>query len=163
MVTISNFWSDDFNLANRNTWFSSFLVRSNPLSRKFWLEPQALEYWINWEIYIQYAGAAGMVLQTNGSSQWENWNRNVLFLNVNFKVYAKVCSTLIIVCGIIYLKLDGIDAINKITKLKIIWWKDIFYTMYSYILINKNFNQHQNKTEQRCNETSGLFHIVSLW
>ena len=26
--------SDDFNLTKRNSWFSSFLVSSNPLSRK---------------------------------------------------------------------------------------------------------------------------------
>jgi hypothetical protein len=28
---------------NRNSWFSSFIVNSNPLSKKSWWEPQALE------------------------------------------------------------------------------------------------------------------------
>jgi len=28
--------SDDFNLTKRNRWFISFLVSSNPLSRKSW-------------------------------------------------------------------------------------------------------------------------------
>jgi hypothetical protein len=31
-----DFRSDDFNLTNRNPWISSFLVISNPLSRKSW-------------------------------------------------------------------------------------------------------------------------------
>jgi hypothetical protein len=31
-----DFRSDDFNLTKRNPWFSSFLVSSNPLSRKSW-------------------------------------------------------------------------------------------------------------------------------
>jgi hypothetical protein len=29
--------------------------------------------------------------------------------------------------GIFYFKLNGIDATNKMTKLRIIWWKDIIY------------------------------------
>jgi hypothetical protein len=41
-------------------------VSSNPLSRKSWLEPQALESRINWEIYTPYACAAGMLLHING-------------------------------------------------------------------------------------------------
>jgi hypothetical protein len=45
------FRSDDFNMTERNPWFNSFLVSSNPLSRKSCWEPQALEYRINWEIY----------------------------------------------------------------------------------------------------------------
>jgi hypothetical protein len=44
-------------------WFSSFLVSSNSLSRKCWLESQALKYRINWEMHTPYAGAAGMLLQ----------------------------------------------------------------------------------------------------
>jgi hypothetical protein len=58
--------SADFNLTNWKPWFSSFLVSSNPLSKKSWYEPQALEYSINWEIYTPYAGAAGMLLHING-------------------------------------------------------------------------------------------------
>jgi len=34
----------------RNPWFSRLFVSSNPLSRKSWQEPQAVEYRINWEI-----------------------------------------------------------------------------------------------------------------
>ena len=60
-VTI-NFRSDDFNLTNRNPWFSSFLVSTYPLSRKSWYEPQTLEYRINWKMYTPYADAAGMLL-----------------------------------------------------------------------------------------------------
>jgi len=37
-----------------------------PLSRKSWIEPQALECWINWEIYTPYSGAAEMFLHING-------------------------------------------------------------------------------------------------
>jgi hypothetical protein len=33
-------------------WFSRFLVSSNPLSRKSWQEPCALEYRINWEYIL---------------------------------------------------------------------------------------------------------------
>jgi hypothetical protein len=33
---MENFRSDDFNITKRNPWFSSFLVSSNPLSRKSW-------------------------------------------------------------------------------------------------------------------------------
>jgi hypothetical protein len=58
--------ADDFNLTNRNLWFSRFLVCSNPLSRKSWQEPQALEYRIRWEIYIPYAGADEMLLHIYG-------------------------------------------------------------------------------------------------
>jgi len=36
MVVTINFRSDDFNLTTRNTWFSSFVFSSNPLSRKSW-------------------------------------------------------------------------------------------------------------------------------
>jgi hypothetical protein len=53
-------------LTKRNPWFSNFLVSSNPLSRKSWLEQQALEYRIIWEIYTPYAGAAGRLLHING-------------------------------------------------------------------------------------------------
>jgi hypothetical protein len=31
------------------------------------------------------------------------------------------------ICGILYFKLNGIDAINEITKPRIIQWKDIIY------------------------------------
>jgi hypothetical protein len=48
------------------SWFSCFLGSCNPLWRKPWWEPQALEYRINWEIYTTYAGAAGMLLHING-------------------------------------------------------------------------------------------------
>jgi hypothetical protein len=40
-----------------NPWFSNFLVSRIHLSRK----SQVLEYRINWEIYIPYAGAAEML------------------------------------------------------------------------------------------------------
>jgi hypothetical protein len=48
----------------RNPWFIGFLVSSNPLSRKSWQEPQALNYRINWEICAPYA--TGMLLHING-------------------------------------------------------------------------------------------------
>ena len=41
-------------LPKRNPWFSSFLVSSNPLSRK------------TYEINTPYAGAAGMLLHISG-------------------------------------------------------------------------------------------------
>jgi hypothetical protein len=53
---------DDFNFTKRNAWFRSFLVSSNPLLRKSWWAPQALEYRINWEIYTLYACTTGMLL-----------------------------------------------------------------------------------------------------
>jgi len=39
---MAKFGSDDFNLTNKNHWFSSFLVNSNSLSRKSCYEPQAI-------------------------------------------------------------------------------------------------------------------------
>jgi hypothetical protein len=52
------------------------------------------------------------------SSQWENWNhffcRNVSFLTVNFEMYVKVWSRPICICGILYFKLNGIDASDNI-------------------------------------------------
>jgi len=36
MVATVKLRSDDFDLTNRNPWFSSFLVSTNPLSRKSW-------------------------------------------------------------------------------------------------------------------------------
>ena len=36
VIAIVNFRSDDFNFTIRNTWFTNFLVSSNPLSRKSW-------------------------------------------------------------------------------------------------------------------------------
>jgi hypothetical protein len=74
----SHFRSDDFNLTNRKTWFSSFLVSSNPLSRKSWWERQALEYRINWEIYTPYAGAAGLLLHINGKFTMEKLKSSLL-------------------------------------------------------------------------------------
>jgi hypothetical protein len=47
-----NFRSHNFNLINRNLWFSSFLVSS--LSLKSWYEAQSVEYNVNWEIYTPY-------------------------------------------------------------------------------------------------------------
>ena len=41
-------------------------------------------------------------------------------LTVNIEVYVKVCNRPICICGILYFKLNGIDVINKITKLTII-------------------------------------------
>jgi hypothetical protein len=52
-----------FYLTNKTLWFNTFLISSNSLSRKYWSEPQALEYHINWEIYASYAGAARLLLQ----------------------------------------------------------------------------------------------------
>jgi hypothetical protein len=65
MVVIVKLSSDDFNLTNRNPWFSNFLilVSTNPLSKKYRYEPLSLEYRINWEIYTPYAGTAGMLLR----------------------------------------------------------------------------------------------------
>ena len=36
IATVRNFQSDDFNLTTWNSWFSSFLVSSNAISRKSW-------------------------------------------------------------------------------------------------------------------------------
>ena len=62
-------------------WFSSFLVSSNPLSRK---SRQALDYRINWERYTPYVGLLECCYIWMESSQWENWNhlfcRKVSFL-----------------------------------------------------------------------------------
>ena len=60
------FRSDHINITNMNHCFSTFLVSSNPLLRKYWEEPQALEYRINRETYTPYAGAAGILLHING-------------------------------------------------------------------------------------------------
>jgi hypothetical protein len=66
LVATVKFRSDDFNWTKRNSWFSSFLVSTNPPSRKFWYVPQTLEYRINWEMYTPYAGAVVMLLHING-------------------------------------------------------------------------------------------------
>jgi hypothetical protein len=50
-----NLRSDDFNF---NPWFSSFLVSSNPLLRKFNMNT-------NREIYTTYRGAVGIILHIN--------------------------------------------------------------------------------------------------
>jgi len=39
---MESFRSDEFNLTTKNSWFSIFLVSSNPLSSKSWYERQAL-------------------------------------------------------------------------------------------------------------------------
>ena len=53
-------------------WFSSFLDSSNPLSRKYWQEPQALEYRINWE--ISHAVERGHLgLSCPVYKQWMSW------------------------------------------------------------------------------------------
>ena len=86
------------------------------------------------------------------SSQWENWNhlfcrkvsfltaphcqfrgvgqgikQTYLYLTVNFEVYVQVWSRPICICGILYFKLNGIDAVNEMTKPRNIQWKDIIY------------------------------------
>ena len=58
---LTNSWWQPLNFVtdfNLNTRFSSFLVNRNSPSRKL----LALEYRIRWEIYIPYAGTAGMLL-----------------------------------------------------------------------------------------------------
>ena len=106
-------------------WFRSFLVSSNNLSIKSWHEPQALEYRINWYIYIYtpYVGAAGMLLHINEKLKIGIFSFVVKFrswtpLTVNFDVHINVWSRYICSCGILYFKLYKIDAINEITKLK---------------------------------------------
>jgi hypothetical protein len=42
---------DDFTLATRIIWLSSFFGSRNPLSRNSWYEPQVMEYRIIWEIW----------------------------------------------------------------------------------------------------------------
>jgi hypothetical protein len=69
---------DDFNFTKRNPWFSIFLISSNPLSRKCWEEPQALEYHINWEIHAPYAGAVGMLLHINEKFTMGKWKSSLL-------------------------------------------------------------------------------------
>ena len=46
---------------------------------------------------------------------------------VNIEVYVKVWNRPICICGVLYLKLIGLDVISKITTLTIIWWKDFIY------------------------------------
>ena len=70
--------SDYLNLVKRDPWFSSVLYSINPLSMKFWWEPQALAYRINWEIYTPYAGAAGMLLHINGKFTMEKLKSSLL-------------------------------------------------------------------------------------
>ena len=43
-----------------------YLLAATLLSRKSWLEPQALKYRINWEIYTPYTGAVRILLHWNG-------------------------------------------------------------------------------------------------
>ena len=69
-------WPGSVTTSGTYPWFSSFLVSCNPLSTKSWLEQQALEYRIHWEIYTPFAHVA--------TYKWENWNhlfcRNVSLL-----------------------------------------------------------------------------------
>jgi hypothetical protein len=58
-----NFPSGDFYLTTRNPSFVSFFVSSGSIARKSRYEPQALKYWINWDIYTPYAGATEMLNQ----------------------------------------------------------------------------------------------------
>ena len=60
------FRSDELYLTNRKPWLSNVLFGDTSLSKKLPLEPQALEYRINWEIYTPYENATGMVLNING-------------------------------------------------------------------------------------------------
>jgi hypothetical protein len=55
--------SDDFNFTNRNPWFSSFLVCSNPLSRKL-LGTTSSGIWLR-DIYSIYWCCLGVVTVTN--------------------------------------------------------------------------------------------------
>ena len=82
--------SDDFNLTNRNPWFSSFLVSSNPLLRRSWQEPQALDYRINWEIYTPYTDAAGMLLHINGKFTMRKLKSSFLRCRPRYKVEISV-------------------------------------------------------------------------
>ena len=60
MVATVNVRSDDFNLTNRNPWFSSFLVAATLYQGN----PDRV-YWINREICTPYADAAGMLVYIN--------------------------------------------------------------------------------------------------
>ena len=55
-------------------WSSRHLFSSNPIPRKSWWEPQALEYHFHLGICTPYADAVGMLLHINWieSLQWEN-------------------------------------------------------------------------------------------
>ena len=75
----------DFNWTKWNPWFSSFLFSTNPLSRKSWYAPQALDYRINWEIYTPYAGAAVMVLHMNGKFTMRKLKSSLLLQILNNK------------------------------------------------------------------------------
>jgi hypothetical protein len=63
MVTVS-FRCGDFNLTNRNSWFSSFLVSCKEIL--IGTTSSGMEYLIIREIYTPYAGASGILLHING-------------------------------------------------------------------------------------------------
>jgi hypothetical protein len=63
MVTV-NFRCGDFNLTNRNSWFSSFLVSCKEIL--IGTTSSGMEYGIIREIYTPYAGASGILLHING-------------------------------------------------------------------------------------------------
>ena len=105
---------------------------SNPISRKSWFEPQALEYRINWVIckYTPYVSFAGMLLHINGKFTMKNLN-NLFCCKVSFLTGHHCRFRCVVHCMkqaylymqyicILYFKLSGIDTINQITKLSII-------------------------------------------
>ena len=119
------FRSDDLSLTNRNHWLCNVLVNNISLSRTLQLEPQALEYRMNWVIHTLYESSTGMVLNINGkftigklklSLFLQSYVLNLHSLSIS-RCTVKVSST--VSCGIIYSKLNGVYAINKIIKLRI--------------------------------------------
>jgi hypothetical protein len=75
MVTV-NFRCDDFNLTNRNSWFSSFLIGCKEIL--IGTTSSEMEYRIIREIYAPYAGASGMLLHINGKFTMEKLKSSLL-------------------------------------------------------------------------------------
>jgi hypothetical protein len=113
-VKLSKWW---LQLSQEDSVASS-LAATNTLSSKFWSEPQALEYRINWEICTPYEGAAGMLLHINGKCESLN---NLCCRQVSFIIASSLSryeSIHICVCGIHFFQAqwDTCDKRNYLVK-----------------------------------------------
>lgn len=93
--------------------FSGFLVNSNPPSRKSWLEQQAMEHHINWEIYIPYLSECSYIeIEVhNGEIEMISFvvNLNKLSLSVNRYMYGTMYKASC-ACCIFYITFSEIYA-----------------------------------------------------
>jgi hypothetical protein len=112
IVATVNSRSEDFSFTKRNPWFSSFLVSSNPSEGRLRTKPYNKRDDFNFPI-VNFPFICSNIPAALAYGVY-------IFQMIRYSRACEVWSRPICIWGILFFNLNRIDAINKITKPRII-------------------------------------------